>query len=60
MTTPRDGYIDGNPIAPCPDGTRTNCTGVGLGFTRPYNKPWDIKPIRAANEPAKPPLSKES
>jgi hypothetical protein len=35
---------------------RSTCEGVVFGITRPYNKPWDIAPIRASNEPAKPPL----
>jgi len=54
----QDGYIDGNPVAPCP-GQMTNCPGVGIGFTRPWNKPWDVHLMRAANEPAKPPLKED-
>lgn len=50
-----DGWIDGNPIAPMP-GQQTNCPGCGFGVTRPYMKPWEITPMFAANEPAKPPL----
>ena len=51
--------IAGSVIVPMP-GCHTTCEGVGLGITRPYNKPWDIQPIFAANEPAKPPLQQES
>ncbi len=58
MSEPKDGYIDGNQVAPHPV-IRTNIMGVGIGYTRPYNKPWDIKPIQAANEPAKPPKKED-
>lgn len=39
-----------NEIAPLP-GQATNCPGVALGVTRPYNKPWDIKPAKPPETP---------
>lgn len=50
--------VQGSPVAGPLDGTLLS--GALRGCTRPYGRPWDIAPLRAANEPAKPPLSRDS
>lgn len=54
-------FVQGEAVCPVPDrcGWVAPFDGTLLGFTKPYDKPWDISPLRAANEPAKPPLKED-